>query len=321
MEELRIKIALIRGAQELPQPGQGQSDVVPGQVLRQDDPGGVASFLNKNQGLLVPALHGLGTMASSNSRYLGSALLQGLGGAADSYENTQNDMNQRGVAGTAMGLTGANTGLVNQEAARARAETGLVGARTTGQNITNTQQAWQQTPFGYVVWLADGTPILAKDYKPGMPTMATPPADAGARLQKTFGHAAPSANPVAPPNAPPATPPGAHPPIVGQPDAGPPPVMPPGVNYDATSRAVAQKEPSVVFTGNVANAVDRTNKYRDMVTGAATDARDSRPYYDDMAKTFIDAAHSGATGAAGPWRAEMTKTMNYLASTMGAGDS
>ena len=75
--------------------GSGQHVTQPGEVLNQDNPGGVGDFLNRNQGLLVPALHGLGTMASSNSRYLGSAILQGLGGAADSYENVQNEMQGR----------------------------------------------------------------------------------------------------------------------------------------------------------------------------------------------------------------------------------
>jgi hypothetical protein len=75
--------------------GSGQHLTQPGEVLTQDNPGGVGDFLNRNQGLLVPILHGLGTMASSNSRYLGSAILQGLGGAADSYENVQNEMQSR----------------------------------------------------------------------------------------------------------------------------------------------------------------------------------------------------------------------------------
>jgi hypothetical protein len=38
---------------------------------------------------VIPLLTGLGTMASSPSRYLGSAILQGLGGAATSYANLQ----------------------------------------------------------------------------------------------------------------------------------------------------------------------------------------------------------------------------------------
>lgn len=82
--------------QQMDMGSRGQQHVTqPGEVLTQDNPGGVGDFLNRNQGLLIPALHGLGTMASSNSRYLGSAILQGLGGAADSYEHTQDDMQTR----------------------------------------------------------------------------------------------------------------------------------------------------------------------------------------------------------------------------------
>ena len=38
---------------------------------------------------VIPLLSGLGTMASSPSRYLGSAILQGLGGAAQAYQGVQ----------------------------------------------------------------------------------------------------------------------------------------------------------------------------------------------------------------------------------------
>ena len=44
---------------------------------------------------LVPLLAGIGTMAGSNSRYLGSAILQGIGGGAKAYEDVQNNMMQR----------------------------------------------------------------------------------------------------------------------------------------------------------------------------------------------------------------------------------
>jgi len=46
---------------------------------------GARNFLDKNKDLLVPLLKGIGAMASSPSRYLGTALLQGAGAAADSY--------------------------------------------------------------------------------------------------------------------------------------------------------------------------------------------------------------------------------------------
>ena len=44
---------------------------------------------------LVPLLSGLGAMAGSNSRYLGAALLQGVGAGAKSYEDVQNQMLER----------------------------------------------------------------------------------------------------------------------------------------------------------------------------------------------------------------------------------
>jgi hypothetical protein len=46
-------------------------------------------WMQRNQEWLVPVLTGLGTMAASPSRYLGSALLQGLAGGAGSYAGMQ----------------------------------------------------------------------------------------------------------------------------------------------------------------------------------------------------------------------------------------
>ncbi len=52
-------------------------------------------WMQRHQEWLVPLLSGLGGMAASPSRYLGSAMLQGLGAAAGSYEKTQNDLSER----------------------------------------------------------------------------------------------------------------------------------------------------------------------------------------------------------------------------------
>jgi hypothetical protein len=46
-------------------------------------------FMQRNQDWIVPLLTGLGTMASSPSRYLGSAILQGIGGGALQYAGMQ----------------------------------------------------------------------------------------------------------------------------------------------------------------------------------------------------------------------------------------
>jgi len=54
---------------------------------------GLKDFLSRNAGnqdLILSILSGLGTMASSPSRYLGSAILQGIGGAANTYSALQN---------------------------------------------------------------------------------------------------------------------------------------------------------------------------------------------------------------------------------------
>lgn len=47
------------------------------------------TWFERNEDWLVPLLSGLGTMASSNSRFLGSAILQGIGGAAEAYPQVQ----------------------------------------------------------------------------------------------------------------------------------------------------------------------------------------------------------------------------------------
>jgi hypothetical protein len=49
-----------------------------------------------SENFLVPLLTGLGAMASSPSRYLGSALLQGLGAGAQAYENVKTKAAERG---------------------------------------------------------------------------------------------------------------------------------------------------------------------------------------------------------------------------------
>ena len=53
------------------------------------------NWMQRNQDWLVPLLSGVGGMASSPSRYLGAALLQGVGAGAQSYETVQNQMQQR----------------------------------------------------------------------------------------------------------------------------------------------------------------------------------------------------------------------------------
>ena len=64
--------------------------------------GSAGDWFGKNQNWILPVLTGLGTMASSPSRYLGSAILQGLGGGAQAYNNQQ--LQQSEIAKNTLGL-------------------------------------------------------------------------------------------------------------------------------------------------------------------------------------------------------------------------
>jgi muramidase (phage lysozyme) len=75
---------------------------------------GVTGFLGRNKDVILPVLQGLGAMAGSKSRFLGSAILEGLGAGAKSYSDLQ-------------GQT----------------------AQTTGQEATN-QQIMQNLAFGSI---------------------------------------------------------------------------------------------------------------------------------------------------------------------------
>jgi hypothetical protein len=59
--------------------------------------GGAPGWMARNEQWLIPLVAGLGTMASSPSRYAGSAFLQGLGGAGSAYETMRTKMADRGT--------------------------------------------------------------------------------------------------------------------------------------------------------------------------------------------------------------------------------
>lgn len=77
---------------------QGGTSIMGGLGQAASDTG---NWFKGNQEWLVPLLTGIGTMASSPSRYLGSAILQGLGGGAKAYSQQQrltNEQNRLGLS-------------------------------------------------------------------------------------------------------------------------------------------------------------------------------------------------------------------------------
>ena len=57
------------------------------------------NWFEQHQNAIIPILAGLGAMASSPSRYLGSAILTGLGGGAQAYANLQKQQAEYGLPG------------------------------------------------------------------------------------------------------------------------------------------------------------------------------------------------------------------------------
>jgi hypothetical protein len=72
---------------------------------------GAGQWAKQNQNILLPILSGIGAMASSPSRYLGSAILQGVGAGAGSYMKRQGQLAD-------IASTQANTGRIAINAAR-----------------------------------------------------------------------------------------------------------------------------------------------------------------------------------------------------------
>lgn len=135
------------------------------------------NFFTQHEDAIVPILEGLGTMASSNSRYFGSALLQGLGGGAKAYEDVKNQQANRGQ-------TLANTGLT-------QAQTGTQQT-VTGGNLAGIARSSIYSAGGrdFVV-LANGAPMLVGQWL-GIPAEKRPlplgGAQAAAAIASSYGN-------------------------------------------------------------------------------------------------------------------------------------
>jgi hypothetical protein len=84
------------------------------------------NWMQRNQDWLVPLLSGVGAMASSPSRYFGSALLQGLAGGAQQYASMQNKAEEQMIKRGELDVARANaTSTAGQvDTARAQEERG-----------------------------------------------------------------------------------------------------------------------------------------------------------------------------------------------------
>jgi len=266
---------------------------------------------------LVPALSGLAGMASSKSRYLGPAILEGLGAGAQSYMQVPK--------------TAAETQEILARAKEAGARTGKVGAETRGIDIENFQKSIKDTPYGRVVFLANGLPINMSEYRARVergervPLLGGLPADAEQRAAEAFkepgagmGTAPTTGERELPPEGEtvPSTQPARVPPKTSVKTPEVAPTVAPGVAYDDTSRARARREQDVVMNGGpqAELAKARSEKYNDMVTNEANGARENSPYMKELSTTLADAYTKGGFDTPG-FKSELRSDVISAANT------
>ena len=143
---------------------------------------GLAKKFEDNKGWLIPLLSGLGKMASSNSRYLGSAVLQGVGAGAEEYGKLQ--VQQAGI-----GNTESSTGFNRAQTAKTLAETSQSGMNADMVPLAN------GTYMPKTLWLADYFKGIVHPTRLGNEA-ALAAAAAGAGVSGTAQHGAPTLPPV-----------------------------------------------------------------------------------------------------------------------------
>jgi len=122
---------------------------------------GEGNWLQRNQDWFVPILSGLGAMASSPSRYLGSALLQGVAGGAQQYAAMQNKAEEQQVARGQLE--------VSQEQARTAATREETASQQAAlQVLNNFDQRYRRIvrPDGSIAFIdqTGGAPLTAEQH-------------------------------------------------------------------------------------------------------------------------------------------------------------
>jgi hypothetical protein len=278
--------------------------------------------LMRDERVFVPLLAGIGSMLASDKIRFSQALGEGLAGAAGAY-------------GAVRGQT--------QDIERSAAETRAIDTGTY-------QKSFMQTPFGNIVWLADGSYILAGEYDKLQREGKAPellgriPGDAEetvrkARAAKEAVTGAPA--PVTPPSGSEA-PSTSTPRTEGAPEtpsdgtAVPPGAAPdarregralsaiPGVGFSDDTAKSAENERGVSISGGPAfQSAQQTSKaYVGATDATANAARDGRRYLSELASNLSDAAQGKGLDVSGfgfSGRAQAVGALNTLSAAFGGG--
>lgn len=265
-----------------------------------DGPHGMGNFWQGlkqgNANSILPFLVGLGDMASSNSRYLGSAILQGIGGGAKAYMDRQKEMAN-------LSNVQAHTGLVGEQAAQTESVTqgiltdNLQKATTTIAGIGPAVYVLDPTTKSVVIMPLSRYQSLPEGQKPQLINSSayiagTPPTggttDGGVPPSVPVADSSPTLGTDSAPVAGGAT--------IATP--APAPVTPlEGVVFGGVGTAAAMADNIGAHGEDTAVSAANAQKTYTDITGQADAARRQEPYTKELA-TSIGATATGV-GAAG----------------------
>lgn len=254
----------------------------------------IGDFLTSKE-FIIPALTGLGAMASSPSRYLGSAILQGVGAGAQSYMDVLGKESELAKRAAETGEVKARTGTQMQETEKRKAET-----------LRQYQDLYKDAFFDrggiQMVRLADGSAMSLYEW------MKNPTAvwGQGASAGTEGGAPAPAA--------------GGAKEISVSPEAV---KVAPGIGWDDKSASSAKSELGMLNTPGKAALESRSAEYRNMVDKDAETARDQKLYNNEVAGVIAEMASktgAQAPGATGSMRAMIINYGNTISRAAGRGN-
>lgn len=251
---------------------------------------GAGQWAKQNQNILLPILSGIGAMASSPSRYLGSAILQGVGAGAGSYMKRQTQLAD-------IASTQANTGRIAINAAReAIKEVNGVPYVFTSNGRMQKFYDWMKNPIAPI---AGGD--LVNNYVRSM----------GDQMFNG-GEGAPEGQPQqAAANGQP-----------GMPVPPAPVATPTSVRWTQPSKNALASDEAIADTAMAAGARTESLARFGNAIAASSAASAELPNLSEMAKITSEALNNpGALqpGAAGSYRAWLIKGANTLANGAGLG--
>jgi len=278
----------------------------------EDKASGFMDTVKGNQNILLPLLSGLGTMASSPSRYFGTALLQGLGGGAKTYMDLQKQQ--------------ADIGLTNAEALRTSHEAVAKAIVPVGgtymvlladgrmQNIMD----WARNPLGPI----SGGPManqmaqaIATDI--GHRTGATPPAE-----QAPAGYTPAAATGETIKTTPTGIE-GTTAPVTvgaGTPIPKGPTSVPPGVRFDPTAQAAAKAEEEHLYSPNYKSWQENSEAIKANSTANAEAARGQKQNFlnlTDVLSKGMQGQGFAVPGAGREFRSQLISMYNTLSRAAG----